>query len=93
MRKPFAPQPSQPPVSWRLVRMAFFLFAALPLRADNANLAEEVRQLRAENALLQKQVRQQGEQLNALVEKVAGLESARPTAGGNDQQIAHAKGV
>ena len=89
MTKPSTHQPSRTFVPWRWQRSWFsavlLLVITLPLHADNTNLTEEIRLLREQNALLQKQVQRQGEQLNALTEKVAGLESARPTAGGNDQ--------
>jgi hypothetical protein len=89
MRKPFTISKGSPPApKLRPQYFSFviiFLATVLSLRADTTNLSDEVRLLREENALLQKQVRQQGEQLNALTEKVAGLESSRQIAGGNDQ--------
>ena len=89
MRTPFIHQKGRPPVPWlRLRYFAFAIFSlacALPVRADNTNLTDEVRLLREENALLQQQVKSQGAQLDTLIQKVNGLEAARQAEGGGDQ--------
>jgi hypothetical protein len=85
MRISFIHLPSRPLIPARFALAVFLLVATLSLRADNTNLAEEVRLLREENALLQKQVQQQGKQLHTLTEKVASLEASQPILGGNDQ--------
>ena len=69
---------------WWSVGAALFS-CDLPSRADDANLAQEVRELRAQNAALQKQLQKQGSLLDALTEKVKALEAANP-----DQETAAA---
>jgi len=54
------------------------LWCALPARADDTNLAAEVRELREQNAALQKQVQQQDDRLDTLTKKVRELEVANP---------------
>jgi hypothetical protein len=61
----------------RLLATGLVLVAAQTLRADDQNLAEEVRLLREQNALLQKQFQAQGGALESLTQKVKQLESAQ----------------
>jgi Phosphate-selective porin O and P len=51
-------------------------FSATPSRADDTNLAAQVQLLREQNAMLQQQLQKQGESLDALTQKVQGLEAA-----------------
>jgi hypothetical protein len=80
---------------WPCLVAAGLLFSSAgTLRADDANLAEQVRLLREQNALLQQQLQKQGTALDALTQKVQGLEAgnsarndstsdnATPTKGG-----------
>ena len=68
----------------RLIRLLWpFLLAAglllssgVTARAEDANLAEQVRLLREQNTLLQQQLQKQGGALEALTQKVQGLEAA-----------------
>jgi hypothetical protein len=53
-----------------------FVAGALPLRASDTNLEEQVRSLREQNATLQQQVQRQGDLLDALTQKVRELEAA-----------------
>jgi hypothetical protein len=60
-----------------LFAVALFLFAsAVPLRAGDTNLEQEVRELRTENSILKKQMQQQGGLLDSLAQKVNQLEAA-----------------
>ena len=72
-----------PPVSSRRIQfvlLAWLVLAAAPcVRADDQNVAEEVRLLREQNATLQKQMSQQSGALDALTQKVKQLESAQST--------------
>jgi hypothetical protein len=64
------------------------LFAgAMPSRAGDTNLEQEVRELRTENSALKKQVQQQGGLLDSLAQKVSQLEtenSSREIAAGEN---------
>src|SRR5471030_557670 len=55
---------------------AAVFFFATSLRADDMNLAAQVQLLREQNALLQQQLQRQSQSLDALTEKVQGLEAA-----------------
>ena len=62
---------------WPCTIAAALLFSATAaVRADDANLAEQVRLLREQNALLQQQLQKQGGALDALTQKVQGLETS-----------------
>ncbi|MDD5141711.1 MAG: hypothetical protein PHY43_15790 [Verrucomicrobiales bacterium] len=62
---------------WPCVAAAGLLFSdALTARAEDTNLTEQVRLLREQNALLQQQLQKQGRALDALTQKVQGLEAA-----------------
>lgn len=91
MQKPFIHRKGYPRTLGRWSRQFIFaavsLAAVLPLRADTANLTDEVRLLREENALLQQQVKAQGAQLDTLTQKVNGFETTRQVVGGNDQPL------
>lgn len=91
MRKPFTNLKGGQPVTTLIRRGSFIasisLAAALPLRADDTNLANEVQLLREQNALLQQQVKQQGEQINSLSQQFQELQPARQTEGGNDRPL------
>lgn len=52
------------------------LASALPLRAADTNLEEQLQSLREQNALLQQQVQRQGNLLETLTQKVKELEAA-----------------
>jgi hypothetical protein len=70
-----------------LLAVWLVLAAVLTVRADDQNLADEVRLLRKQNALLQLQMQSQGGALEALTQKVKQLESAqsaRETAAGEN---------
>jgi hypothetical protein len=62
---------------WPCSVVAGLLFSiAATAQADDTNLAEQVRLLREQNALLQQQLQKQGSTLDALTQKVQGLEAA-----------------
>jgi len=52
------------------------LAGAMPLRADDTNLENQVRLLQRQNAILQQQLQKQNESLESLAKKVQGLEAA-----------------
>ena len=62
------------PISFFLV--AGLIFRALPLKAEDTNLEQQVRALREQNALLQQQLQKQGGLLDALTHKVNEMEAA-----------------
>ena len=62
---------------WPCLAAAGLLFSGTATtQADDAGLAEQVRLLREQNALLQQQLQKQGSTLDALTQKVEGLEAA-----------------
>lgn len=64
-------------LSWACLVAAGLLFSGtVTVRAEDANLAEQVRLLREQNALLQQQLQKQGGALDTLTQKVRGLEAA-----------------
>lgn len=62
---------------WPCLAAAGLLFSGTATtQADDAGLAEQVRLLREQNTLLQQQLQKQGSTLDALTQKVEGLEAA-----------------
>jgi hypothetical protein len=71
-------------VNWRnfmrfwpcLVTAVFLLVSIAPAHAGDTNLEEQVQLLRDQNAMLQQQLQKQNQSLDALTQKVQGLEAA-----------------
>jgi hypothetical protein len=59
-----------------LATVASVFFSATPSRADDTNLQAQVQLLREQNAILQQQLQKQSQSLDALSQKVQGLEAA-----------------
>src|SRR5712675_1323690 len=59
-----------------IVAAGLLFFCDATVRAEDTNLTEQVRLLREQNALLQQQLQKQGGALDALTQKVQGLEAA-----------------
>jgi hypothetical protein len=63
---------------WLCRVTAAFLFVSIaPSRAGDTNLEEQVQLLRDQNAMLEQQVQKQSQSLDALTQKVQGLEAAK----------------
>ncbi|MEJ0090300.1 MAG: hypothetical protein WDM80_11230 [Limisphaerales bacterium] len=58
------------------IMVASLFVSVISLHADDTNLAEQVRLLREQNAMLQQQLQKQSQSLDALTQKVQGLEEA-----------------
>src|SRR5882762_9141449 len=64
-------------LSWScLVAAGLFFSGGALARAEDASLTEQVRLLQEQNALLQQQLQKQSNALDALTQKVQGLEAA-----------------
>jgi hypothetical protein len=59
-----------------LILGALLLSCAMPLRADDTNLEEQVQLLREQNAILQQQLQKQGDVLDSLTKKIQDMEAA-----------------
>jgi len=59
-----------------LITAALFFVTVVPLHAGDTNLEEQVQLLRDQNAMLQQQLQKQSQSLDALTQKVQGLEAA-----------------
>jgi Phosphate-selective porin O and P len=68
------------------VTAASFFISAVPTHADDTNLEAQVQLLREQNALLQQQLQKQSQSLDALTQKVQGLEAANTERENSDSE-------